>query len=233
MNQAEALYHLQQIDLSIIQAKKRLQEIAAALGGNPAVQEAQAALSRAETTLSPLRTKARNLELEIQSTAEKAKSSEQHLYSGAIKNPKEMQETQREIDSLKKRHDYLEEQLLEVMAAVEEAEGAVASASAGLGVASSVWEAQNAAFIAEQSEIRAKATDLLEKRKAALQRVEAGSLKLYESMRPRKGNQPVALLQGQSCSACGIEQTLAIVGQVRRGDSLAECLNCGRILTAG
>lgn len=229
MNQAEALYHLQQLDLSILRAKKRLQEIATALAGDQSVQAAQTALSQAEATLAPLKTRLRNLDLELQSTAQKAQATETHLYSGQIKIPKEMQEAQREVESLKRRHSTLEEQLLEMMVVVEDAESQVQQAQHALDKAMRASETQNAALIAEQAEVRAQGNDLLEKRKLALQHVTAESLRIYDAMRPRKGNQPVALMQGQSCSACGIEQTMAIEGQVRRGE-LATCLNCGRIL---
>jgi predicted nucleic acid-binding Zn-ribbon protein len=55
----------------------------------------------AQKTLTPLQSRARNLELEIQSTSEKIRLTDQQLYSGKVRNPKELQEMQQEIQSLK------------------------------------------------------------------------------------------------------------------------------------
>ena len=100
MTQAEALFHLQEIDLQLIQAQKRLTEIATDLADNKTILEAQTQVEAAQKTLTPLQTRARNLELEIQSTSEKIRLTDQQLYSGKIRNPKELQEMQQEIQSL-------------------------------------------------------------------------------------------------------------------------------------
>src|SRR5690606_19989334 len=121
----EALYHLQQIDLEILRHRKRLKEIATALGDSAVVQDAQVQLTSAQEQLKPLRTKMRNLETELQTNTQKAKSTEDRLYSGSVKNPKELQDMQLEIDSLKKRNAELEELLLEQMVLVDEAEALV------------------------------------------------------------------------------------------------------------
>src|SRR5690606_32754045 len=91
MTQAEALYHLQEVDLSIAQAQKRLGEIAAALADNSLISEAQSQVDQAQETLTPLQAKARNLELEIQSNSDKLRLTDQQLYSGNVRNPKELQ----------------------------------------------------------------------------------------------------------------------------------------------
>src|SRR5690349_11413307 len=104
MTQADALYHLQEIDLQITQAQKRLTEIATALADNQVLNDAQNQVQAAQTTLTPLQTKARNLELDIQSNTEKIRVTDEHLYSGRVRNPKELQDMQQEIQSLKNRN---------------------------------------------------------------------------------------------------------------------------------
>src|SRR5215204_5733468 len=122
MTQAEALFHLQEIDLQLIQAQKRLNEIATILADNKLLLEAQTQLEIAQKTLTPLQTKARNLELEIQSTSEKIRLTDQQLYSGKVSKTKKPQEKQKEIQSLKNRTHELEDILLENMLNVETAE---------------------------------------------------------------------------------------------------------------
>ena len=122
MNQGKALYELQQIDLTLIQHNKRLQAIAAQLADNAAVQTAQAAIDDAEAALKPLRTKLRDIELQVQSTRTKRETTEKRLYSGSVTNPKELNDMQNEIASLKKWLSELEDRTLEAMVEVEDAE---------------------------------------------------------------------------------------------------------------
>jgi uncharacterized protein len=230
MNQAEALYHLQEIELGILRARKRLQEIAAALANSETVQTAQSQVNTARKTLTPLQTKARDLDLEIQSTLQKARATEQHLYSGQVKNPKEMQDMQQEIQSLNKRHGELENHLLEMMVAAEEAEAALHDAESVLKGVTAEWESQHQELLDEKKLLEQQAAQLLQQRKTALAQVEPGSKKIYEVLKPKKNYHAVAVLNGSSCSMCGVDQTMAIEREVRQGQKLVYCENCGRIL---
>lgn len=232
MSQAGALYALQQLELGIGRGEKRLEEIATALTDDEAVGAARKALEAAVAAVSPLRAKVRDLELEIQSTQQKAAATEQQLYSGTVKNPKTMQEMQQEIDSLKHRGEQLDERLLEAMMALEEAEEAQTSAEATLAEVTGVWESNHAGLLAEQADLEAKIAALNAEREEALNPITPQSLKAYTTLKPRRGGQPVAVLQGLSCTICGVDQTTTIAQEVRRGDKLIQCSNCGRILYA-
>lgn len=230
MNQAEALYHLQQIDLAILKAQKRLDEIATQLTDSQAVTNAKQNVEAATRKLSPLRAKSRDLELEIQSNIQKAKSTDQQLYSGSVKNPKAMQEMEQEIVALKKRRGELEDQLLEVMMQVDEAQANLDTVNSTLTDVTQAWETGHASLLSEQSDLKAQLELLQSQRQTALKPITPENLKTYNTMKPRKSNQPMSLLNGLSCSVCGIEQTMNIVQQVQHGNILTPCSNCGRLL---
>src|SRR5690606_41604207 len=97
---ATLLYRLQAIDLSISQRKTRIQEIDALLNSDERVAQAQQALEAAENALAPVQARARDLDLEIKSIAQKVKLTEEHLDSGKVKNPKETTESQEYIAAL-------------------------------------------------------------------------------------------------------------------------------------
>ncbi len=230
MSQALALYRLQEIELNLLRGQKRLNEITAILADSRAVLEARDRVKTAQQALSPLHTRARNLELEIQSNADKARTTDEQLYSGRVRNPKELQDMQQEIQSLKKRGAALEDTLLEVMLAVEEAEARLTQAEADLRAVTADWENQNHLLLDEQNRLKSDQERLLQQRKQALVEVSADSLAAYNTLKPRKHNQPVAVLEGDSCAACGVEQTRAIISETDRGATLPRCLSCGRIL---
>ena len=86
MSQPEILFQLQDIDLTFLRSRQRIQAIDELLANDEVIRSAQARMTAAQNTLTPLRARARNLELEIQANENKAQTSEQQLYSGAIKN---------------------------------------------------------------------------------------------------------------------------------------------------
>jgi uncharacterized protein len=230
MTQAEALFHLQEIDLQLIQAQKRLSEITTALADNKIVLEAQTEVETAQKTLTPLQTRARNLELEIQSASEKTRLTDQQLYSGKVRNPKELQEMQQEIQSLKNRTRELEDVLLETMLNVENAETTLSEKQADLQQLTSQSENDHRHLIDEQKKLHSDIKLLQQKRDDMLPPITPDSLKIYNSLRPRKNNQPIALLVNGSCSVCRVEQDMAVISEVRKGQKLIPCASCGRLL---
>jgi uncharacterized protein len=230
MNQAEALYNLQQIEMNILREQKRLDEIAALMGNNEAVTVAQAAVDASAKVLSPLRAKVRDLELEIQSNGQKSKNTEQQLYSGSVKNPKAMQEMQQEIVALKKRQGELEDKLLETMMLSEEAQAKAEQAEAHLAQTKATWESSHTDLLNEQAELNTKVEGLKAQRQTALKPITPENLKAYNALKGRKANQPMSPLNGNSCTLCGIEQTMNVVQQARHGEKLIPCINCGRYL---
>lgn len=230
-SQPEALYQLQQIDLTIIESRKRLEAIQQELKNDQAVIQAQAQVNQAEEKLKPLRTKSRDLDLEMASNQQKAQTSEERLYSGQVKNPKEMQDIQNEVASLKKRNAQLEDQALELLMSVEEAEQTLSDAQTQLEHIQTQSNSQHQGLITEQTNLQATVKQKIGERETVLTRVTAPNQEIYKALRAKKANRPVSLLQGDSCSTCGVEQTMEIVNSARRSENLVYCENCGRILT--
>jgi len=232
MNQAEALYRLQEVDLNLTRAQKRLQEISAVLGNNEAIAAAQGQVTQAQQELAPQQTRARHLELEIQSNTQKVRATEEQLYSGRVNNPKELQEMQQEIQSLKKRNQELEDNLLEAMVAVEEGEAVIAETTMALQGVKVAWESEHGQLLDEGAQLESQIVQFKQQREHALTAVTAENQKLYHNLRAKKHNQPVAALRGDSCAMCGVEQTLAVSRSVRQAQELVYCVSCGRILVA-
>lgn len=229
-SQAEALYALQKIDITLQKNRKRLAEIEALLANNEQVKHAQQVVDQANTTITPRRSKAKNLELELQTIQQKYKTSEDRLYSGLVKNPKELQDLQHEMDSLKNRIATIEENLLEAMLMVEEASEILSHAETDLQNALRLSEQQNRELVAEKKQLTQTITTFTTQRESASQGITAENLKTYEALRPKKANQAVAVMRNCSCTLCGIEQTKFVEEAVRKGKELVMCLGCGRIL---
>jgi predicted nucleic acid-binding Zn-ribbon protein len=230
MIQAPELYRLQEIDLDVQQHHKRLEEIAAQLADNKALTEAQQQVANDQQALTPLQTKVRKLEQEIQTNTAKLHETDENLYSGRVRNPKELQEMQQEIQSLKKRNQELEDVLLETMMSVDTADAALKESNAKLETLRSQFELANKGLLEEQKRLKAEGSALLKSKEQLLPTIDANILKMYNNLRGRKNYQPVAVLINQSCSVCRVQQDLHIIQAVRKGESLTYCSSCGRIL---
>lgn len=233
MSQPAALYRLQEVELGILRLQQRLREIADMLANDEAIQQAQAQIAAAQNQLNPLKARLRTLEHDLQQNETKTRSTDQQLYSGAVKNPKEMQDMQQEIEALQRWHGELENTMLETMVAAEEAEAALAAADANLANVSASRGDEHKQLLHEQTQLQAQVAELKQRRQQVLTEVTPENLKIYTTMKPRKNHQPVALMQGNTCSICGVAQTVAIEQEVRRGTKLVTCSNCERILVAG
>jgi uncharacterized protein len=230
--QAEALYHLQQIDLALLDSHKRLQAIAAKLADSKTVQAAKAKTETAQKQLKPLQTQLRDLELLLQSTRSKRDTTEKRLYSGTVKNPKELQDMQHEIEALKRRDAELEDDILTAMVSVDESQTVLTEAETGLAQVTAAWESEHQELLNEKQTLEAEVNRLEQQRVSAAAAVSSENLTLYNTLKPQKANRAVSKLVGDSCSVCGIEQRAVLAQEVRRNQALVKCGNCGRILVA-
>jgi predicted nucleic acid-binding Zn-ribbon protein len=230
MSKAETLYRLQTIDLEIDERNRRLKEVEASLVGNEELQRVRQAVHDGERRLTRQRTKLRDRELEMQSLINKIVSVEDRLYSGRIKNPKELANFQEEVQYLKRRKGELEDQVLEDMIEVEESEASVTEQRERLARLEEDWQEAQARLSVEQTELIGRLSQLKAQRGALQRAIEAGDLALYEDLRRRRGGRAVVLLEGGLCQGCMVTLPTSKVQQARQGETLTLCGSCERIL---
>lgn len=230
MSQTAFLYQLQEIEHQISDAQARIADIDSQLADDSAVRAAEAAIEQAESKLSPLKKRSRELEHELETTTAKRQQTEDRLYSGNVKNPKELAEMQQEIDLLKSRQNQLEESMLEVMMAAEEAENALQQRRQDLTQKQSTRHSKNDALQAERERKLSEIDRLQQKRAQTVGHISSEALKLYEQLKPRTRQTPVTKMQTDgTCGACGVKQNNAHQKSIRRG-ALEQCSNCRRII---
>jgi predicted nucleic acid-binding Zn-ribbon protein len=229
MTEGADLYRLQCLDSEGDKKRQRLAEIEAALGESKELQQARQAVKRAGEQVRKWAVKQRDLELEVQGFMDKISRHEQQLYSGAIRNPKELEDLQAEVAALKRRRQQLEEKLLEVMLEREDAEIVQTQAQSHLDEVQADWTAQQADLIGERGELQSELAEVDQAREALLPSIDAGDLRTYEALRRRKGGVAVAPLRDGTCGACGVGISPSLEWQLRQG-KLAPCSNCERIL---
>ena len=116
---------------------------------------------------------------------------------------------------------------------MEEAETQLHTAQDKLRQVTDSAASENEDLLAEKQQIESDLDDLNSRRPQAVDQIDAENLGLYDKMRPKKGNRPLARIKADdTCAACGVRQNAVVAKEVRQSDDLIRCGNCGRILVA-
>jgi len=225
---ARLLYELQEIDQAIETKRQRLNDVEAQLGESETLRKARVRLEAVQQRLAQIERTQREQELELQSLTDKLKAEENRLYSGRVKNPKELAGLQKEVRYLKRRRDKLEERLLETMVTREEIQAQVDQAMSFLQELETQWKHQQASLLDEQRGLQEELAYLQQRREHLLQRLERDALDNYNYLRRTKGT-AVAPVEHGLCGGCRVALPTVDL-QRAQGQELAYCSNCGRIL---
>jgi predicted nucleic acid-binding Zn-ribbon protein len=228
MNVARQLYELQELDLEIESDEQALKQVTSQLGESQEVLEAQEQLQSEQERLEGLKHQQHSAEWEIDDITTKIAAAEESLFSGRIKNPKELASLQHEVETFKSRRGQLEEKALSVIDQVEQAEAAVAGTTSRLGNLTADWQRQQKQLADEMSRLKAALSDLKEKWRQLSGQVEPETIEFYQQLRSRKGTAVARVEQG-ICRGCRISLPITDL-QRARGNNLVQCSSCGRIL---
>jgi predicted nucleic acid-binding Zn-ribbon protein len=230
MTKAELLLDLQDVDSAIDRLTRRLSEIKAALHETDELIAARSALRAADEAVTHKRARRKELELADASLEARIAQADRRLYSGVVKNPKELLDLQNDIASLKKQKNTLDEQLFAAMVALEEAETEWQICTDTLQRIEAEWRASQGDLATELDRLEPELAAKLAEQAAARAQLSAPDLAQYDQLRRRKGGVVVVEMDGSMCGACGVRVSAHIVQQLGQADHLARCGNCERIL---
>ncbi len=169
------------------------------------------------------------LENEVVDQRGRAERAERNLMSS--KKQDEYTAAIREADAARKQISALETQILEQMEALEQAEAALSERADEIATLNSDREARLKAFdeeTASQSELLAK--QRVEREQVFANLPQSMSL-MYSRIRARiRDGVAVAEARNRSCTACFMSLRPQVMSEIRRGDEVITCDNCGRIL---
>lgn len=230
MSQVGLLYRLQEVDTELDARRRRLQQVEALLGESEELDQARASLEQANTAYRRWQTTLQDLELKMATLENKIKNSEQRLYSGTVKNPKELASLQEELNYLRRRKSAEEDSLLEAMIGAEEHEAVWQDTQTHWEAVEAAWTARQAKLSRERDELLVRLDELRQLRADRERAVNSADLSTYEDLRRRKSGTAVVRLQGNLCSSCHVELPSSRSQQARQSETLVLCGSCGRIL---
>lgn len=230
MSVALGLYRLQQVDSQIDQIQARLGTIRETLENDLTLRAAMDALSAAEASHKKASNALKECEAEVEKQSIKITQTEASLYSGSVHNPKELQDLQMEVASLKKHLTTLEERELEAMIQAEGTEEKLRAAEEKLQGVKSDLKSQNIDLTSESDALTKELERLESEHNAVNSNIDEKSIKIYARLRQQKRGIAVSSVSEEACSACGTTFTASQQQSARSVTQLFYCPTCGRII---
>jgi len=232
MNSVFHLYQLQKIDSQLMANLNRLQGIEQLLLNDHTLQRVKLEVDRIKEDLDGHKIENDKLEESILNRRNKLEQAESSLYSGNIKNPKELQDLQKEISFIKTNITSLEDEQLESMMKIESTEKALHLSLDQLKNAALEFSDHNALLLEEKKHLVLMDQHLMEERELVISQLDADLLHVYDALRSKKKGIAVSKVEDQTCSVCGATLTPAECQSARSNVAYISCPTCGRILYA-
>ena len=151
---------------------------------------------------------------------------------GLITNPKDLERMQHELQSLERRISTLEDEELEVMARLEDAQRDLDALTAQVAEADEQLAALATTRDAKLAEIEAELRTVVADREPVAAGLPDDLLALYDKLRAQKGGVGAAELRQRRCTGCqlGIDNAELAVIAAAPDDQVIRCEECSRIL---
>lgn len=233
MAQSFHLFQLQKIDTQLDQGAARILEINTKIESDHRIIDQQRIVDEATRELGAEQSHLKKIEQEAGSRRIKLEQCEASLYGGKIKAPKELQDLQNEAAALKRAIATLEDQQLEAMINVEDAQTKLKTTQKDLVILQSQVTSENAVLAGESSSLKSLMERLKIEREAVIGQIDPKFLDEYERLRKSKRGIAVASLIDNACSGCGTMLTPADRQAARSPTVVFHCPSCNRFIYAG
>lgn len=230
MSNTLGLFRLQQVDSQIDRARIKLNTIQKTLENDIELKQALSKLETCQKENHHALHQMKNAEAEVQAQKIKIEQADSSLYGGSVKNPKELQDLQKDIASLKKHLATLEERELEAMVNSETATSEYENAKTELELLQAKRGNEHKTLIAEQTELIIQLERLAEEREASVTPIDVKMLETYDELRRSKRGVAIAEIKDGACASCATDINAAAQQNAKR--QIVQCPSCGRILFA-
>jgi len=228
MSSAKRVFELQQVEQAIQTRLKSLDDLNRQLAHNEAFEKAGAELADATGNQKELEKQYKELDWEAEEIRRNLIPINDKLYSGRIKNPKELLGYEQEAEMLKARLGKKDDVLLDLMEKMEAGKGSLKVLREKFAAAERLWQQEQQELKGQIELLKTELADLENKRKEALAAVDREALTSYENIKKTKGQAIVKVEQGR-CLGCRVMLSVSELQRVK-GCTIVTCSNCGRIL---
>lgn len=231
MSEASALLELQSLDLEILRAKKRLEELPekrAILEVRNKQREVAELRHKADLLVAKLTSDLKAHQDEISTLTEKIAAEQTKVMETT--DHRAVTSITREMDGLKRRQDKIEMESLALMERIDKAKTQTATIDGALSQLAEKESAAVARFKSVGGALQREIATFEADRQAVADKLPKDTLARYETVRASKGGVGVGRLEGDACSACRMSLPAERVRELQTGPDVAVCPQCRRIL---
>lgn len=230
MTIAADLYALQEIDSAVEATKASLTAVEEQLGESEELIAGRQAVEEGRDAVEDVSKQQRELEWQVDDLRPRLSDVEGKLYSGSVRNPKELGSMQDEANILRGQLRQREDELLDLMVRVEERQTALREAEESLTEVEGRWRQDQKELTSEKEKLEGELAGLEERRRQQTGLIEARVLALYDNLWERRQGRAVAKVERGMCGGCRITLPMTVLQKARSGMDVVQCVSCERIL---
>ena len=234
VDQQSLILELQLLDNEIMQANtklKSLPEIEQLLHIDKRITLATDELSTVKAEADQIALELRRGEVDVETVTDRIKKDEARLASGNA-TPKELEQLQHEVGTLKKRQEALEEIELEIMMRSDAIGARRDTLTTDLASLETFKSEINSRLATATAQINTLISDKNQARLLVVAKIEKPLIDLYEKIRAASGGVAAAALVGNKCNGCNLAINAVEMERIKSlaKDELLRCEECRRIL---
>lgn len=208
----------------------RLKEIDRIIAADKEVSQANERLVEAQGLNKSAESVLKELMAQVKEKKLKRELTQANLFSGKVRNPKELQDLQAETQALDRTIAKLEDEQLQAMMALEETTSALHEAERVLQQVLDRKASQNSLLIGEKHKIEFDIPQVDSQRQALKVQLDEATFTIYRNLLKSKAGRAVVEVNDDTCGGCGVTVPPADIQAAKSPNIIAYCKNCGRIL---
>jgi predicted nucleic acid-binding Zn-ribbon protein len=234
VDQQSLILELQLLDNEIMQANtklKSLPEIEQLLHIDKRITAATEEVAVVKAEADQIALELRRGEVDVETVTDRIKKDEARLASGNA-TPKELEQLQHEVGTLKKRQEALEEIELEIMLRSDAISARSNTLTTDLASLETLKSEINSRLATASGQINTLISDKNQARLLVVAKIEKPLIDLYEKIRAASGGVAAAALVGNKCNGCNLAINAVEMERIKSlsKDELLRCEECRRIL---
>jgi predicted nucleic acid-binding Zn-ribbon protein len=228
--QIVSLVNLQQIEIETSSVKTKISNVDKRLEKlDDSLLDFKQVIEKQEFVVKELNQKYRDYEADVRMNLDAIKKSEAKLSS--VKTNKEYQAFLKEIDDLKVKNSRLEDDMIEFLDRIEEAENTLNAKMAEYSELQERLNNEKETIQKETEEGKRQLENLDAQLKTVAAEIDAGLLATYNKVKALQSNAiGIVAVADAVCQGCNMNIPPQMYNELQRGDSLKKCPICDRII---
>ena len=229
-DQIDSLVKLQQIEIETSRIKTNLNSVDQRLKKlDDRLLDFKQVIEEQESVINQMNQQYRGYESDVRVNLDRIKKSEAKLSS--VKTNKEYQASLKEIDELKEKNSKFEDDMIEFLDRIEEAENLLKAKTTEYAELQTRLNIEKEIIQKETEEGRRKLENLEAQLKTVSASIDAGLFATYNQVKSNQSNAiGIVAVIDAVCQGCNMNIPAQMYNELQRGDSLRKCPICERII---